>query len=61
MVTGSNGEYRFMWNESEELSSSVLEENKESGIIHEDVERAFDLLYEEKLSNYEPTEMRWGE
>ena len=61
LVTGKNGEYRFMWNESEELSSSILEENKKSGITHEDVERAFDLLYEEKLSNYEPTEVRWGE
>lgn len=60
-VTGGNGEYRFIWNESEELSSNILEENKESGITHEDVERAFDLLYEEKLSFYEPKEIRFGD
>lgn len=61
LVTGNNGEYRFMWNESLEHNSGDEEEYKETGITHEDVEKAFDLLYEEKLSFYEPKEIRFGE
>lgn len=61
LVTGKNGEYRFLWNESEEYGGVQEDYDNEAGITHEDVEAAFDLLYEEKLSYYEPKEIRFGD